>query len=43
LVAAKVAEIVIMGGDYPKGSGVFNLASDPGGPWSMPRARLLCK
>jgi hypothetical protein len=29
LVAAKVAEIVIMGGDYPKGSGEFNLASDP--------------
>ncbi len=29
LVAAKVAEIVIMGGDYPTGSGEFNLAGDP--------------
>ena len=29
LVAAKVAGIVIMGGDYPKGSGEFNLAGDP--------------
>ena len=29
LVAAKVAEIVIMGGDYPTGSGEFNFAGDP--------------
>ena len=29
MVAAKVAEIVIMGGDYPTGSGEFNLAGDP--------------
>jgi hypothetical protein len=29
LVAAKVAEIVIMGGDYPTGRGEFNFAGDP--------------
>ena len=29
LVAAKVAEIVIMGGDYPTGSGEFNFTGDP--------------
>jgi hypothetical protein len=29
LVTAKVVEIVIMGGDYPTGSGEFNFAGDP--------------
>jgi Inosine-uridine preferring nucleoside hydrolase len=29
LVTAKVAEIVIMGGDYPMGRGEFNFAGDP--------------
>jgi Inosine-uridine preferring nucleoside hydrolase len=29
LVTAKVVEIVVMGGDYPTGSGEFNFAGDP--------------